>query len=63
MQQQPMNNGFGNMLNRFKEFKRTFSGNPQQQVQQLLNSGQMTQEQFNQLSKMATQFQNMMRGN
>ena len=50
------------MLNRFKEFKRTFSGNPQQQVQQLLNSGQMTQEQFNQLSKMATQFQNMMRG-
>lgn len=63
MQQQPMNNGFSNMLNRFKEFKRTFSGNPQQQVQQLLNSGQMTQEQFNQLSKMATQFQNMMRGN
>lgn len=62
MQQPSMNNGFNDMLNRFKEFKRTFSGNPQQQVQQLLNSGQMTQEQFNQLSKMATQFQNMMRG-
>ena len=44
MQQPSMNNGFNDMLNRFKEFKRTFSGNPQQQVQQLLNSGQMTQE-------------------
>ena len=61
MQQQPMNNGFSNMLSRFQEFKRTFSGDPQQQVQQLLNSGQMSQQQFNQLSQMATQFQEMLR--
>ena len=56
------NNGFINMMNQFQEFKQNFSGDPQQQVQQLLNSGQMSQQQFNQLSTMATQFQNMMRG-
>lgn len=57
---QPNNNGFYNMLNNFKKFKQTFSGDPRQQVQQLLNSGQMTQEQFNQLSQAATQFQQML---
>lgn len=31
--------------------------NPQAVVQQLLNSGQMSQEQFNQLQKMAKQIQ------
>lgn len=56
------NNGFINMMSQFQEFKQNYSGNPQQQVQQLLNSGQMSQQQFNQLSTMATQFQNMMRG-
>ena len=56
------NNGFINMMSQFQEFKQNFSGDPQQQVQQLLNSGQMSQQQFNQLSTMATQFQNMMRG-
>lgn len=61
-QNPPMNNGFANMMSQFQQFKQNYSGNPQQQVQQLLNSGQMSQQQFNQLSTMATQFQNMMRG-
>ena len=62
-QAQPINNnGFANMMSQFQQFKQNFSGDPQQQVQQLLNSGQMSQQQFNQLSTMATQFQNMMRG-
>ncbi len=56
------NNGFMNMMSQFQEFKQNFNGDPQQQVQQLLNSGQMSQQQFNQLSTMATQFQNMMKG-
>lgn len=60
-QQIPMNSSFANMMSQFNRFKNSFSGNPQQQVQQLLNSGQMTQEQFNQLSQMATQFQEMLR--
>lgn len=49
--------GMQNMLNAFQQFKATFSGNPQQQVQQLLNSGRMSQQQYNQLSQMA---QNLM---
>lgn len=62
-QTQPINNnGFANMMSQFQQFKQNFSGDPQQQVQQLLNSGQMSQQQFNQLSTMATQFQNMMKG-
>lgn len=61
--QQPiMNNGFSNLIGQFQQFKQTFSGDPKQQVQQLLDSGQMSQDQFNKLSQMATQMQNMMRG-
>lgn len=51
-----------NMMTQLNQFKQTFQGNPKQQVQQLLNSGRMSQEQFNQLSQMATQIQNMMNG-
>lgn len=61
-QMPPMNGGFANMMSQFQKFKQNYSGNPKEQVQQLLDSGQMTQEQFNQLSNMATQFQQMMRG-
>ena len=51
-----------NMITQLNQFRQTFQGNPKQQVQQLLNSGKMSQEQFNQLSRMATQIQNMMNG-
>ena len=50
-----------NMMNRFNQFKQSFHGDPKQQVQQLLNSGRMSQEQFNQLKQLADQFQNMMK--
>lgn len=51
-----------NILSQFQQFKKSFQGNPREQVQQLLDSGQMTQQQFNQLSQLATQFQQMMKG-
>lgn len=35
--------------------------NPQQAVQELLNSGRMSQEQFNNLRQMASQFQQYMK--
>lgn len=50
-----------NMIQSFNQFRQQFSGDPKQQVQQLLNSGRMSQDQFNQLQQMATQFQNMFR--
>ena len=54
----PQNGGnpFGNIFNmvsQFKQFKQNFIGDPRQQVQELLNSGRMTQEQFDYLQNMA----------
>jgi hypothetical protein len=58
--QNPIFSMFGSMQNfnnQFNNFKQNFSqqgfGNPQALVQNMLNSGQMTQSQFNQLSAMA----------
>lgn len=58
-----MNNPIFNMFGNFQNFMTQFNAfkqnveqtgmNPQERVQQLLNSGQMTQEQFNQLRNMA----------
>ena len=38
----PGNNMFG-LLQQFQQFKQNFKGDPKQQVQELLNSGKMTQ--------------------
>ena len=60
----PINNAFGNMsnlINQFNQFKSNFQGDPKEQVQRLLNSGQMTQSQFNQLQSLAVQLQNVLR--
>lgn len=60
--QNPIFNMFGNyqnFQNRFNQFANTFGQgnaiNPQSMVQNMLNSGQMTQEQFNQFRMMANQ--------
>ena len=45
-----------NMIQQFNQFRQTFQGDPKQKVQELLNSGQMSQAQFNQLSQLAQQF-------
>lgn len=47
------------LIERFKQFQQTFKGNPQQQVQQLLNTGRISQSQYNQAVQMAQQFQKM----
>lgn len=57
-------NPFGNvlqMMSEFNKFKNNFQGNPEQQVRSLLQSGQMTEQQFQQFSEMAKNFRNMMR--
>ena len=48
-----------NIFQQFKQFEANFQGDPRQRVQELLNSGQMSQQQFNYLSNLAQQFQNM----
>lgn len=58
----PLYNNFGNQTNpmadlikQVKKFRKQFSGNPRQEVERLLQSGQMSQQQFNQLSQIAQQ--------
>lgn len=51
----------GDFLNQFNQFRSTFTGNPEQQVKQLLSSGQMSQEQFNQLAQTANQLRKLIK--
>lgn len=55
-----MPGGIGSLIQQFNQFRANFQGNPQQQVQQLLSSGKMSQEQFNQLAGLANQFQRLL---
>lgn len=48
------------MIQQFIQFANGFKGNPQEEVQKLLNSGQMSQEQYNALQQQATQFQQLL---
>lgn len=49
------------MSEQFRNFVSAFKGNPKEQVEQLLRSGQMTKEQFNEYSQMANQLSSMIR--
>ena len=55
-----MNNNPMNFLQQFQNFKRNFQGDPKQAVLNMLNNGQMSQQQFNQLQAMANQIMNNM---
>lgn len=51
-----------NFVNQLNQFRSGLQVDPKQQVQELLNSGKMSQTQYNQLSQMATQIQKMLNG-
>lgn len=54
-------NPMANMIEQFNQFKQNFKGDPKAQVQQMLSSGQITQEQFNKASQMANQMMRFMK--
>ena len=63
----PLFNSFGNQPNQFsqiiqqaQQLKNSLQGNPRDEVQKLLNSGQMSQSDFNRLSQMAQQIMQSM---
>lgn len=59
---QGQNNAFNpQMIQQFNQFRKTFNGNPQQAVMNLMRQGMMTNAQFQQLAQMANQFQNFMK--
>ena len=62
---QQMNMGMGGnpmsgLMQRFQQFQQMFKGDPRQQVQNLLNSGKVSQAQYNQAVQMAQQLQKLM---
>lgn len=57
----PNDGGFSQLVAEVKRMQQTFRGNPQEEVQRLLQSGQMTQEQFNRYAQMANQIAPMIR--
>lgn len=54
------NNVQNPMLKQLMQFSNSFRGDARQQVQQLLNSGKISQSQYNQAYQMASQIQKMM---
>lgn len=56
--QMPMNG----LMQKFQQFQQAFRGDPRQQIQQLMNSGRINQQQYNQALQMAQQMQKMLGG-
>ena len=52
---------FQQMMQQFQQFRANFQGDPKQEVQKLLQSGKMSQQQLNQLQAMAQQFQTFLK--
>lgn len=48
---------FQQMMQQFNQFRSSFQGDPKAEVEKLLQSGAMNQQQLNQLQEMAKQFQ------
>lgn len=55
----PMGN-FMQMMQQFNQFRANFQGDPKAEVERLLQSGQMSQQQLNQLQSAAQQFMRLM---
>lgn len=49
------------MIQQFNQFRNSFTGDPKQAVMNLLQSGQMNQEQLNQLQAMAKEFKKFLK--
>ena len=50
------------MIQQFMQFKQNFKGDPKAEVQKMLQSGRISQQQLNQVQQMAGQFQHMLKG-
>ena len=55
-------NPFGNLMQRFQQFQQTFRGDASQQIRQMMSTGRVNQQQYNQAVQMAQQFRRMLGG-
>lgn len=58
----PQGNGPMQMIQQFMQFKQNFKGDPKAEVEKMLQSGKISQQQLNQVQQMARQFQHMLKG-
>ena len=54
------NNPLEQLAQQAREFQKQFNGSPRQEVERLLQTGQMSQSQFNQYSQIAQQVEQFM---
>lgn len=55
-------NGPMQMIQQFMQFRQNFKGDPKAEVEKMLQSGKISQQQLNQVQQMAGQFQHMLKG-
>ena len=58
----PQGNGPMQMIQQFMQFKQNFKGDPKAEVEKMLQSRRISQQQLNQVQQMAGQFQHMLKG-
>lgn len=51
---------FQSMVQQFQKFRQSFHGDPRAEVEKLVKSGKISQQQLNQLQQMAAQFQQLL---
>ena len=51
---------FQSMVQQFQQFRQGFHGDPKAEVEKLVQSGRISQQQLNQLQQAATQFQQLL---
>ena len=54
------NSPINQFMQNFQKFRQTISGDPREQVQQLLNSGKVTQAQYDNAVRMANNFKKIL---
>lgn len=57
----PQGNGTMQMIQQFMQFKQNFKGDPKAEIEKMLQSGRISQQQLNQVQQMAGQFQNLLK--
>lgn len=54
-------NGLNGFMSQLNQLKQTFNGDPNQKIQELLNTGKVSQAQYNRAVQTANQIQRMMK--
>ncbi len=52
---------FQQLMQQFQQFRQSFQGDPKAEVEKLVQSGKISQQQLNQLQQAATAFQSLMK--